>query len=88
MTQATDTDIRELRDAILGFDKKLDVYIAQNIEQLKGLEVQISDLKTDVGDIKTQLRSQDNRLWSFVSALVLALIGLLAKLTFFPPGAN
>ncbi len=118
MTQTTDTDIR---DILINLDKKLDVYIAQNTEQMKslesqltdfkrsteaqfsdfkrsteaqfsdlkkGTEVQIADLKkvtdTQLFDIKTQLRSQDNRLWSFVTVLVLALVGLLAKLAFFP----
>jgi hypothetical protein len=80
MTQATDTDLRELRDLILGLDKKLDgldkkvdVYIAQNTEQLKGLEtrlvdfkkgteIQISDLKkgteTQISDLKKGTETQ------------------------------
>jgi septal ring factor EnvC (AmiA/AmiB activator) len=96
MTQTTDTDIR---DILINLDKKLDVYIAQNTEQMKSLESQLTDFKrgteaqfadlkkgtdTQLVDIKTQLRSQDNRLWSFVTALILALVGLLAKLAFFP----
>jgi hypothetical protein len=84
MTQATDTDMKEIRDLFLSLDKKMDVYIAQSTEQLKGLGTQIVDLRTDVSDIKIQLRAQDTRLWSFVTALVLALVGLLAKLAFFP----
>jgi hypothetical protein len=95
MTQATDTDIRELRDLILGLDKKIDgldkkleVYIAQSSEQMKGLDTQLSDLKkntdTQFSDIKTQLRSQDTRLWGFIVTLSLAIIGFLSKLAFFP----
>jgi hypothetical protein len=107
MTQATDTDIREIRDLLLGLDKKidgvdkkidgvdkkLDVYVAKTDEQLKGIETQISDLKVNIGDIKLQLRrnafgtkSQDNRLWTFVGALFLAVLGFLAKFAFFPGG--
>jgi hypothetical protein len=88
MTQATDTDIRELRDLILGLDKKIDVYIAQNTEQLKGLDTQLTDFKrstdTQFADIKTQLRAQDMRLWGFIVTLSLAIIGFLSKLAFFP----
>jgi septal ring factor EnvC (AmiA/AmiB activator) len=63
MTQATDTDIREIRDLLLGLDKKiggvdkkLDVHIAKTEEQLKSLETQTSDLKgstdTKLADLK------------------------------------
>jgi hypothetical protein len=95
MTQATDTDIRELRDLVLGLDrkidgldKKMDVYIAQNTEQLKGLDTQLTDFKkstdTQFADIKIQLRAQDTRLWGFIVTLSLAIIGFLSKLAFFP----
>jgi predicted PurR-regulated permease PerM len=85
MTQTTDTD---LRDIPINLDKKLDVYIAQNSEQMKSLESQITDLKkstdTQFTDIRTQLRSKDSRLWTFVTALIVMLVGFLTKLAFFP----
>jgi predicted PurR-regulated permease PerM len=85
MTQTTDTD---LRDILINLDKKLDVYIAQNTEQMKSLESQVTDLKkstdTQFADIRTQLRSQDSRLWTFVTALIVMLVGFLTKLAFFP----
>jgi septal ring factor EnvC (AmiA/AmiB activator) len=96
MTSTTDTD---LRDILINLDKKLDVYIAQNTEQMKSLESQITDLKkstdtqfadikkstdTQFADIKVQLRSQDSRLWTFVTALIVMLVGFLTKLAFFP----
>jgi hypothetical protein len=66
MTQATDTDIREIRDLLLGLDKKidgvdkkLDVHIAKIEEQFKSLDIQISDLKrntdTKLTNIKTAI---------------------------------
>ncbi|NJK29793.1 MAG: hypothetical protein HC940_06410 [Acaryochloris sp. SU_5_25] len=52
------------------------------------LEIQVSDLKkstdTQFADIKTQLRSQDNRLWTFLVAMFLAVLGFAAKLILFP----
>jgi hypothetical protein len=104
MTQATDTDIREIRDLLLGLDKKidgvdkkLDVHTARTDEHFKSIEIQISDLKrntdtkltdlkTDVTDLKLQLRAQDSRLWTFVGGLFLALLGFLAKFAFSPEG--
>jgi hypothetical protein len=117
VTQATDTDIREIRDLLLGLDKKidgvdkkLDVHIARTDEHFKSIEIQISDfkksaetqisdfkknndtqiadLKTDVIDLKLQLRAQDSRLWTFVGGLFLALLGFLAKFAFFPGGQS
>ena len=95
MTQATDIDMKEIRDLLLnldkqidGLDKKIDVYIAQNTEQLKGLDTQLTDFKkstdTQFADIKIQLRAQDTRLWGFIVTLSLAIIGFLSKLAFFP----
>ncbi len=106
MAQSTDTEIRELKDLILGLDKKidvldkkLDVSTARSEERLKALEVQVGDLKkstdiqfsdlkkntdTQLSDIKIQLRSQDSRLWTFIAALFLAVLGFAAKLILFP----
>jgi hypothetical protein len=99
MTQTTDIDIREIRDLILGLDKKMDVYIAQSSEQMKALDTQLSDFKkstdtqlsdlkkgtdTQFADIRVQLRAQDTRLWGFIVTLSLTIIGFLSKLAFFP----
>jgi hypothetical protein len=95
MTQATDTDIREIRDLLLGLDKKLDgvekkldVHIATTSEQFKSLDIQISDLKrntdTQLTDIRLQLRSLDNRFWGMVTLLATALLGTHGKVIFFP----
>jgi predicted nucleic acid-binding Zn-ribbon protein len=85
MTSTTDTD---LRDILINLDKKLDVYIAQNTEQMKSLKSQMTDLKkstdTKLAEIRTQLRSQDSRLWTCVTVLIVMLVGFLTKLAFFP----
>ncbi len=95
MTQATDTEIRDL---ILALDKKLgdkidpiaadvvEMKIAQarTEERLNSLETGISDIKTELKDIRSEVRGQDARLWGFVVALFLALAGVLTKVVFFP----
>jgi hypothetical protein len=86
MTQATDTDIREIRDLLLGMDKKLDVHMAKTEEQLKGIDARFAGIDSQLADIKVQLRSQDNRLWTFVGALFVAGCGAIAKFAFFPGG--
>jgi hypothetical protein len=40
MSQVTDTDIRELRDLILGLDKKIDIMDARLIEVEKKIDKQ------------------------------------------------
>lgn len=97
MTQATDSDIKEIRDLILGLDKKIDgldkkvdVFSARTDERLKALETQLADTRkntdTQLSEIKVQLRSQDNRLWTFVAGAFLTILGFLAKFAFFPGG--
>jgi hypothetical protein len=69
VTQATDTDIREIRDLLLGLDKKidgvdkkLDVHIARTDEHFKSIEIQISDFKksaeTQISDFKKSTETQ------------------------------
>jgi hypothetical protein len=92
MTQATDTEVLQRLDKLTtlvegvhselqSIDKKLDVYIATTNEQLKSLDTQVSD-------IKVQLRSQDNRLWTFVAAAFLTVLGFLAKFALFPASSG
>jgi hypothetical protein len=66
VTQATDTDIREIRDLLLGLDKKidsvdkkLDIHIVKTDERFNSIEIQISDLKrntdTKFADLKADV---------------------------------
>jgi len=82
-------------DAIGSDITEIKISLARTDERLNSVETQVSDLKNNIdqrfsavdtqfSDIKTQLRAQDSRLWTFISALVLAVVGLLAKFLFFP----
>jgi hypothetical protein len=53
MTQATDTDIRELKDLLLGLDKKIDVIDTRLIEVEKKIDKQDSRLWAFGGIILT-----------------------------------
>jgi hypothetical protein len=83
-----EVSVERITDAIASIDKKLDVYIAQNTEQMRSVDTQLLDIKksvdTQLSDIKIQLRAQDTRLWGFIVTLSLAIIGFLSKLAFFP----
>jgi archaellum component FlaC len=95
--QVTDSDLRELRDLILGMDKKLDVFIARTDERFnsiderfkgvderfKGVDERFKGIENQLTDIKVQLRAQDTRLWGFITTLSLTIIGFLTKLAFF-----
>ncbi|NJK29932.1 MAG: hypothetical protein HC940_07165 [Acaryochloris sp. SU_5_25] len=90
MTQSIDTEIRDL---ILGLDKKIDaldkkveVSAARTEERFNSIDQRFTSLETQVADIRVQLRSQDNRLWAFIVALFLAVFGFAAKLILFPGG--
>jgi peptidoglycan hydrolase CwlO-like protein len=76
MTQTTDTDIRELKDLILGLDKKIDA-----------IDGKVDDLKTDIKVVDTRLTEvekkidkQDTRLWAFGGIVLTAALGGLWKL--------
>ncbi|NJN39201.1 MAG: hypothetical protein HC790_11590 [Acaryochloridaceae cyanobacterium CSU_3_4] len=110
MTQSIDTEIRDLilglDKKIEGLDKKIEISAARTEERFnsidqrfiyletqvadfkKSTDTQLADLKkntdTQLADIRVQLRSQDNRLWTFIVALFLAVFGFAAKLILFP----
>lgn len=76
MTQATDTDIRELKDLIIGLDKKID-----------GIDKKIDDLKSDfrvmdtrLVEVEKKIDKQDSRLWAFVGVLFTIAFGGLTTL--------
>jgi t-SNARE complex subunit (syntaxin) len=67
MTQSTDTDIREIRDLILGLDrkietldKKVEVNAARTDERLNSLDLQLAALRTETatqfGDLKEDIK--------------------------------
>jgi archaellum component FlaC len=82
------TNIIDIKISQARTDERLNSLETQVSDFKKSVDTQFSDIKkstdTQFSDIKIQLRAQDTRLWSFITALVLAVVGLLAKFLFFP----
>lgn len=53
-------------------------------ERFKSIDQRFNTIDTQFADIKIQIRAQDNRLWVFITTLIIAVVGLLAKFLFFP----
>jgi hypothetical protein len=94
MTQATDTDIREIRDLLLSMDKKidavdrkLDVFAAEVNGKFAVIDQLLTDLGKRMDNLEQRNIAQDVHFWGFLGVIVTALIGLLSKLAFFPGGA-
>ncbi|MGB7413824.1 MAG: hypothetical protein WA902_06420 [Thermosynechococcaceae cyanobacterium] len=95
MTQAIDTNIRNL---IENLDRKIDTISTDVVEMkvsLSTLNERFNSLEatTDerfksidqrLGSLEDRFKTQDNRIWSLVVDIFLALFGLLAKVAFFP----
>jgi septal ring factor EnvC (AmiA/AmiB activator) len=81
-------DIVEIKVSQARTDERLNSLEGQLLDFKKSTDTQFADLKkstdTQFADIRVQLRAQDSRLWTFISALVLAVVGLLTKFLFFP----
>lgn len=87
MSQATDTDIRDLKDLIVGLDGKITA-IAKDIVCL---EIAMAELKTSIISSDTRLANIENRsnlqvhrLLGIITALVGVLSTILVKTSFFP----
>ena len=90
MTQATDTDIRELKDLIQGLDrkidgldKKIDLGFANVDIKLAEIKGDIKTLDTRVVEVENKLDKQDTRLWAFGGIILTAALGLTIKLLAF-----
>lgn len=87
MTQVKDTDIRDIKDLIIGLDGKLSI-VAKDVVDLK---IAIAELKTSVAGLDTRLTNIENRSnlqvnWflAIITALVGVLSTILVKTGFFP----
>ncbi len=88
MSTVTENDLRELKKLINSrfdglsnelktVDKKIDVYIAKTDKKLNSIQHNFDALKK-------QSEKQDNRIWLLISGLFLTLLGVVAKIAFFP----
>jgi tetrahydromethanopterin S-methyltransferase subunit G len=92
MSTVTEADLRELKDLINqrfneldrkidgtrdSLDKKLDVYIAKNDEQLKGIEKRLDS-------VDNRLNTITFGIFSVVGVSVTGILGIMAKIVFFP----
>ena len=76
MTQATDTDIRELKDLILGLDRKIDDIKSD----IRVIDTRLIEVEKKIEKLDTRIDRLDNRLWVFLSALLTITIGTLSTL--------
>jgi peptidoglycan hydrolase CwlO-like protein len=80
MTQAKDTDIRELKDLILGLDKKIDG-LDKKIDEVK---VDLKIVDTRLVEVEKKIDKQDTRLWTFGGIILAAALGTIVKLLSLP----
>ncbi|MDG2990978.1 nucleic acid-binding protein [Candidatus Synechococcus calcipolaris G9] len=78
--QALTIEVKVSQAKIDGLDEKLSTQI-KGVDEKLGAQIKAMDDKVD--DLRARQTGTDARLWSFVIALVLALIGLLAKVSLF-----
>jgi hypothetical protein len=80
MSQVTDTDIRELKDLILGLDKKIDDVKTTIV----GLDKKIDIMDARLIEVEKKIDKQDTRLWAFGGIILAASLGTSVKLLAFP----
>ncbi len=71
------TDLTEVKSGLRVFQARTD-------ERFNSIDQRFNSLDQRLGSLEDRTKAQDSRLWTFVTALVLAALGIIAKLTFFP----
>ena len=95
MTQSTDTEIRDLIQALdRKFDARFDAISADLVEikvtqakhgeRLNTIDKRLDKIDQDITDVRTSIKSTDSRLWGFITALLVLLLGTLGKVFLFP----
>jgi tetrahydromethanopterin S-methyltransferase subunit G len=84
MTTVTESDLKELKDLILGIDKKLDVYIARTDEKFKSVDQRFDQIEKSIDSVNARLNTFTLGFLSIVGILVTGLLGIVTKVVFFP----
>lgn len=98
MTQTQPDRLDQLESVIERIDRKLDaiasdlaevkiearVFQARTEERFNSIDQRFNSMDQKLGSLEDRTKSQDSRLWTFVTALVLAALGTIQKLAFFP----
>jgi chromosome segregation ATPase len=91
MTQATDTDIRELKDLILGLDKKIDdtradirVMEAKIEGKMETIDSRLNAIEGKLTTLENRMLGLDNRLWGFGMLVLTSALTILGKVFLFP----
>jgi hypothetical protein len=84
MTQATDTDIRELKDLITGLRAETRLGFANIDTKFANIDTKLGDIKGDLKVIDSRLTiveatltKLDNRLWTFIGLVLTSTLGTL-----------
>lgn len=80
MTQATDVDIRELKDLILGLDKKIDA-IDRKVDIM---DTRLAEVEKKIDKLDIKIGKHDNRLWLFMGLILTTAIATIFKLLALP----
>ncbi|MGB7415616.1 MAG: hypothetical protein WA902_15525 [Thermosynechococcaceae cyanobacterium] len=68
----------------------LSEFKAETAERFSEIREDIKTVRTEstaqLGNLRDDIKATDNRLWTLIAGVVLALFGLLAKMAFFPVG--
>jgi hypothetical protein len=80
MAQATNKDIREIKDLILGLDKKID----EVKTEIRGLDKKIDIIDIRLVEVEKKIDKQDTPLWAFGGIILAVCLGTIVKLLAFP----
>ena len=73
MTQATDVDIKKLKDLILGLDQKID-----------SIDTRLAEVEKKIYKLDIKIDRQDKRLWLFIGLVLTTALTTILKLLAFP----
>jgi pyruvate kinase len=85
--QITETEIKDIKDLMIGLDKKIDAVALQ----LNAVDKKVDDIRSDLRVVDTRLievekkiEKQDSCLWWFIGVILTASLATIFKLLAFP----
>lgn len=80
MTNATDSDLQQIKDLIAALDKKMEVGFAKLEGKIDNTNTEIKGIHAEIADIKSNQKAQDTRFWALIFLIISTLIGAIGAI--------
>jgi archaellum component FlaC len=84
MATPTDTELKEVLNAIAALSQRVEVGFAEIKGEIKALDQRVTGIDQKVTALDDRIKTQDTKFWTLVTIIIGSLSTLLIRLLVFP----